>query len=142
MSMMILKIQEGAEFDYMPSELQKAITRAGVVWPESRLLGTSPIDGYQLILINAKVDGDTLEQWMNVEYPTGELDESGQEIKIGFNLGWEVMAEEGRLVDQSILLPYFDDEPVFDEEGNVVGSEPVTDLTDKLQHWAGKRWTY
>lgn len=128
MSMMILKIDENTEFDVMGKELQDAIIRAGVRWPESRLLSTKPVDGKQLILINAVVDGETLERWMNVEYPTNEVNEFGQREKVAFNLGWEVLAEEGQIVDQSLLIPFYIGNPA--------------DLTGKLQTWSGKNWAY
>lgn len=142
MKQIILEIDAGAEFDTMPSELQGAIKKAKISWPESRLIGTSPIDGKQLILILCDIDSTTLEQWMNVECPTGELDEFGDEINLYFNLNWFVLAEEGEQVDQSLLLPYFDDKQIFDEDGEMIGYEPVTDLIGKLQVWAGRKWTY
>lgn len=134
--MMILEIQEGAEFDSMPQLLQKAISKAGIEWPESRLPGTSPANGRQLILVNSLVSKEQLSFLMNND----EFDDKGNQI--AFNLGWSVLACEDEPVDQDLLLSYFDDTPVFDNEGNQIGSEPVTDLTNKLQHWAGKRWTY
>lgn len=134
--MMILEIDEGTEFDLMSEDLQKAVQRAGIEWPESRLIGTSPLAGKQLILVNAKVDKDTLTDLMTVE----QFDEEGQQVK--FKLGWKVLACEGEPVDQLLLLPYFDDIPIFNDDGEIIGSEPVTDLTGKLQVWAGKKWTW
>lgn len=142
MKQMILQIDEGAEFDTMPSELQGAIKKAKISWPESRLIGTSPIDGKQLILILCGIDSTTLEQWMNDAYPTGEFDDFNQEVNIYFNLGWRVVAEEGEQIEQSLLLPYFDDKPIFDEDGELIGYDPVTDLTGNIQVWAGRKWTY
>jgi len=56
------------------------------------------------------------------------------------------LAVENETVDQSLLLPYFVDVPVFDfdDDGEYIqtGTEPVTELTDKLQVWAGKNWKY
>ena len=133
---MILEISEGAEFDTMPIELQKAISKAGIEWPESRMIGTSAVDNNQLILILSDVDKPTLEDLMNNE----EFDDDGNQIK--YNLGWSVLACEGEQIDQSLLLPYFDDIPIFDEEGAQIGTEPVTDLNNKLQIWAGHKWTF
>lgn len=133
---MILEISEGAEFDVMPEELQKAIMKAGIEWPESRLIGTSAVNGKQLILILSTVDKAALEDLMNND----EFDGDGNQIK--FDLGWSVLACEGEQVNQNALLPYFDDTPIFDEEGDQIGTEPVTDLTDKLQIWAGHKWLY
>lgn len=134
--MMILEVAEGAEFDNMPEDLQKAIQKAGVTWPESIMLGTQPVNGKQLILINAKVDADTLTDLMNND----EFDENGNQIK--FNLGWSVVAREDQVVNQSALLSYYLDVPVFDELGEVAGYEAVADLTGKIQVWAGKKWMY
>lgn len=134
--MMILEIDESAEFDQMPEDLQAAIQKAGINWPESRLIGTSPIAGKRLILVNSKVDKATLTDLMNND----EFDEQGNQVK--FNLGWSVVACENEPVDQSVLIPYFDDVPIFDDEGEQIGVEPVTDLTGKLQVWAGKKWMW
>ena len=136
MKQMILEISEGAEFDVMPEPLQKAIEKARIKWPESRLIGTSAIDGKQLILILSGVDKSTLTDLMN----NNEFDENGEQIK--FNLGWTVLACEGEQIDQSLILPYFDDSPTFDENGDQIGFEPVVDLTNKLQIWAGHKWTF
>lgn len=136
MSMMILEISEGAEFDNMPESLQKAINKAGIVWPESRLLGTSPANGKQLILINSMADKEQLTFLMNNDV----FDDDGNQI--AFNLGWTVLACENEPINQDLLMPYFDNVSIFDKEGNEIGTQPVTDLTNKLQHWAGKRWMY
>ena len=31
---------------------------------------------------------------------------------------------------------------LFDDEGDIIGTEPVSDLTGKIQTWAGKSWVY
>ena len=134
--MMILEIAAGTEFDAMGEDLQAAINKAGVQWPESQLIGTSAVDGKALILVNALVDADTLTALMNND----EFDEEGNQI--AFNLGWAVLAQEGEPVDQSVLLPYFNDVPVLDVDGETIAFEPLTDLTGKLQVYAGKKWQY
>lgn len=136
MKQMILEIDEGTEFDVMEPDLQAAILKLNISWPESCLIGTSAVAGKKLILILCAADGATLTDLMNNE----EFDEEGRQIK--FNLGWSVIAEEGITVNQSLLLPYFDEAPAFDENGDQVGSEPITDLTGKLQTWAGRKWKY
>lgn len=141
MIQMILKIDAGANFDDMSDALKEAIQRAGVQWPEGRLVGTVDYNGERLILIQSKIDGETLTDWMNGYYPTTDP-ETGEGELIDFTLGWEVVAEEGKKIDQAKLLKYFNPNPVFDEDGNQIGEEPVTDLTEKLQTWAGKSWLY
>ena len=69
-----------------------------------------------------------------------EFDEKGKQI--AFRLGWSVVACEDEKIDQNLLLPYFDPVPKFNEKGEKVGEDPVLDLTNKIQHWAGKRWMY
>lgn len=136
MKMMILEIDAGAEFDTMPESLQAAIQKAKIKWPESIMIGTEPVAGKQLVLILSGVDAATLTDLMNND----EFDDEGNQIK--FDLGWTVLAEEGEIVNQSSLLPYFSEVPVLDDNGDLTGYEPVTDLTDKIQVWAGKKWVY
>lgn len=135
-SQMILEIDASVEFDEMPHDLQTAIRKAGIEWPESTMIGTSSHEGKKLILIQTSVDADTLTNLMNSEI----FDDNGNQI--AFNLGWQVLASDKEPINQSALLPYFDDVPVYDDEGNFNGFEPVTDLTGKLQTWAGKQWQY
>lgn len=139
---MILEIDETALYSEFQPELQKAISDAGVEWPEAQLLGTSAVNGKHLILILTTKSKDDLHLWMKGGYPTGEIDEEGEEVTINFNLDWNVVAEEGQKINQNKLLPYFDDVPVFDENGDQVGTEPVTELDGKLQTWAGHKWQY
>lgn len=136
MMMMILEISDEAEFDSMSEELQDAIQKAGIQWPESQLIGTKPVDDKKLILVNSKLKPSELEYLMNRD----EFDEEGNQV--AFNLGWSIVACEDEPVNQSVLLPYFNDTPILDEEGNQIGAEPVTDLTNRLQVWAGKKWTW
>lgn len=141
MIQMIIEIDSLAEFSQMPAELQKAIEKAGIVWDLNILSGTQPINGKKLILVLSKVDAETLNNWMNNSYPSGDFIDD-QEVMFNFDLGWAILAVEDEKVDQSALLPYFINEPVFDEAGEVIGSIPVSDLTDRLPIWAGHNWTY
>lgn len=134
--MLILEIDEGADFESMPQDLKDAISEAGIEWPHCRLTGTGPVLGRELILVDSKISKADLIDRMN----TDTFDEEGKQIK--FNLGWEVVACEGEPVDQVALLPYFLDVPILDGEGNQIGLQPVTDITGKLQRWAGKKWQY
>ena len=137
---MILEVTEGADIELMPEELKAIIASVNGQFAEGIMIGTQPVLGMQLLFIS--VDASREE----VEFLTGsdEFDEEGNQI--AFNLGWSVLAVENEIVDQSLLLPYFIDLPVFefDEESEYIqtGTEPVTDLTDKIQVWAGKQWKY
>jgi hypothetical protein len=138
--MMILEVQEGADVALMPEELQRLINDVKGQFAEGLMLGTQPVNGMQLVLIDANLTLDEFEALTNLDV----FDDDGNQI--AFDLGWSVLAVENELVDQSLLLPYFVDVPVFeiDADGEYVqtGTEAVTDLTGKLQVWAGKQWIY
>jgi len=138
--MMILEVQEGANIELMPDELKALIASVRGEFAEGLMIGTQPVDGLQLLFVNVEA---TREQ---VEFLTGSDDFDDDGNQIAFDLGWTVLAVENETVDQSLLLPYFVDVPVFDfdDDGEYIqtGTEPVTELTDKLQVWAGKNWKY
>jgi hypothetical protein len=138
--MMILEVQEGADIALMPDALKAAIAKVSGQFAEGLMLGTQPVGGMQLLFINVEASKAEVEALTNDDV----FDDDGNQI--AFDLGWSVLAVENELVDQSLLLPYFVDVPVFeiDEDGEYVqtGTEAVTDLTGKLQVWAGKQWIY
>ena len=138
--MMILEVQEGANIELMPDELKALIASVRGEFAEGLMIGTQPVDGLQLLFINVEASKEEVEAMTN----QNAFDEDDNQI--AFDLGWAVLAVEDETVDQSLLLPYFVDVPVFefDEDGEYIqtGTEPVTDLTDKLQVWAGKQWKY
>jgi hypothetical protein len=138
--MMILEVNEGADIELMPDELKAIIASVKGEFAEGIMIGTQPIGGMQLLFINVGASKAEVETLMNNDV----FDDDGNQI--AFDLGWSVLAVENELVNQSLLLPYFVDVPVFeiDEEGEPVqtGTEAVTDLTGKLQVWAGKQWIY
>ena len=122
---MIVKIDAGTEFDNLPEDQQEDITSANVSWPESVMLGTEAVIGEVLILIATTAT---------------ELELNAMILSHG--LGWEILAIEGEIVNQDLLLPFYSDVPVFDEDGDQTGTEAVTDLTDKIQTFAGHTWSY
>jgi hypothetical protein len=138
--MMILEVNEGADIELMPKELRAIIASVKGEFVEGIMIGTQPIGGMQLLFINVDASKVEVEALTNSD----AFDDDGNQI--AFDLGWSVLAVENELVDQSLLLPYFVDVPVFeiDEDGEYVqtGTEAVTDLTGKLQVWAGKQWIY
>lgn len=141
MKQLIIAIDENTDFEALPEELQKAINKLKIAWPQAKMIGTHAVDGKQLVLIMAGVDGETLTEFMNGDYISG-TDTNGDPIITNFNLGWQVMAEEGLAIDQSQLLPYIDEVAEYDEDGELIDFSPVTDITGKLQTYSGHKWTY
>ena len=134
--MFIIAIPEGTTFDAMPEALQKTIAKYKGVFADGRLVDTGVYLGKELRLINADIDATTLNAVTNNDL----FDEDGNQY--GFDLDWDVLAVENETVDQSVLLNYWIDTNVFDDEGDIIGTEPVSDLTGKIQTWAGKSWVY
>jgi hypothetical protein len=134
--MFIIAIPEGTTFDAMPDELKKTIAKYKAVFADSRLVDTGVYLGKELRLINAEIDVATLLHVTNNDL----FDEDGNQY--GFDLDWEILAVENETVDQAELIDYWLDKPVFDDEGEIIGTEAVTDLTGKIQTWAGKSWVY
>ena len=134
--MFIIAIPEGTTFDAMPEALQKTIAKYKGVFADGRLVDTGVYLGKELRLINADIDAATLNAVTNNDL----FDEDGNQY--GFDLDWDVLAVENETVDQSVLLNYWIDTNVFDDEGEIIGTEPVSDLTGKIQTWAGKSWVY
>jgi len=134
--MFIIAIPEGTTFEAMPEALQKTIAKHKGVFADSRLVDTGVYLGKELRLINADIDAATLNAVTNNDL----FDEDGNQY--GFDLDWDVLAVENETVDQSVLLNYWIDTNVFDDEGDIIGTEPVSDLTGKIQTWAGKSWVY
>jgi hypothetical protein len=121
--MYIFEVPEG--LDVTEDEvLQQAIASVGGQWPEPILPSTQPVDGRQIVLVYANASKADLEA-----------------LIAGFSLTWDILATEGEPVDQAALIPFFTDVVTIDEDGNEI-SEPVTDLTDKLQVFSGHSWTY
>ena len=134
--MFIIAIPEGTTFDAMPEALQKTIAKYKGVFADGRLVDTGVYLGKELRLINPDIDATTLNAVTNNDL----FDEDGNQY--GFDLDWDVLAVENETVDQSVLLNYWIDTNVFDDEGDIIGTEPVSDLTGKIQTWAGKSWVY
>ena len=122
---MIIRIDEGADFDSLPEEQQDDIKTAGVKWPEGVMIGTKAVNGKIILLIVTSAS---------------ELELSGMILAHG--LDWEVLAVEGEQINQALLLPFYSDAPIFDESGDQIGTEAVTDLTGKIQTISGHAWSY
>ena len=122
---MIIKIDEGTDFDNLPEEQQADIKTAMVQWPEGVMVGTKAVDGKIILLIVTSAS---------------ELELS--EMILSHALDWQVLAVEGEQINQALLLPFYSDIPIFDEDGNQTGTEAVTDLTGKIQTISGHKWAY
>ena len=121
----IVEIDENTDFDNLPEDQQVDIVSAHIHWPEGVMLGTGPVLGKTLLLIATTAKAEEIEAMIELH-----------------SLSWEVLAVEGVQVDQSLLLPYYLDRLIYDSDGEHIGDEPVTDLTGKIQTFAGKQWTY
>jgi len=134
--MFIIAIPEGTTFEAMPEALKKTIAKYKGVFADGRLVDTGVYLGKELRLINADIDAYQLATITNADL----FDEEGNQY--GFDLHWEVLAAQDQVVDQDLLLDYWLDKPVLDDEGDIIGTEPVSDLTGKIQTLAGKSWVY
>ena len=144
MIQLIVEIDEGMSASALPDEAQKKITDLGIQWNESTLIGTQAVEGKKLILLLSTIGGDELQEIMNEPFVIGE-EEDGSKIYEWFNLDWFVVAEEGILIDQSLLLPYFSDKIIieFDEDGEeTTGVETITDLNGIIQTYSGHKWMH
>lgn len=125
MKQMILKIDDDADFSEMPEDLQEMIRLTKITWPQSQLIGTKSYYNKRLILILSPIEKDLIEA-----------------LFIKFDLNWTILAVEGEAVDQDPLLGFMVDSLVFNEDGDQTGTEEITDLTGKLQTFAGHMWLY
>jgi hypothetical protein len=144
MIQLIVEIDEGMSVSALPDEAQKKITDLGIQWNESTLIGTQPFEGKKLILLLSTIGGDELQEIMNEPFVIGE-EEDGSKIYEWFNLDWFVVAEEGILIDQSLLLPYFSDKVTIeiDEDGEeTTEQETITDLNGIIQTYSGHKWMH
>lgn len=123
--MFIIEVSEGANVFEMDSAILEAVQAVGAQWPESSMPSTQVINGRQVVLIYADASKADIEA-----------------LIAAFSLDWIVLACEGEQVSQAALLPFYLDTVLYDDEGNVAGSEPVTDLTGMIQTFAGRSWNY
>ena len=144
MIQLIVEIDEGMSASALRDEAQKKIADLGIQWNESTLIGTQAVEGKKLILLLSTIGGDELQEIMNEPFVIGE-EEDGSKIYEWFNLDWFVVAEEGILIDQSLLLPYFSEKVTIeiDEDGEeTTGVETITDLNGIIQTYSGHKWMH
>ena len=133
--MFIIETPENTLFAEMPEELQQTIAKYSGNYTSKIIAGTQPVDGKELQLISANCTADELMELTNND----AFDEEGNQI--AFDLGWNIVAVENEPINQALLLPYFSDVAVMGEDEEIT-YETVTDLTGKIQTWAGKQWVY
>lgn len=141
MKQMIIEVDEGANVYEMSESILKAMQELRIQFPDARMIGTKPVNGKQLTLIMAGVDGKTLQDLLDNGYPSS-YDDNGEPVIEKFDLGWRIVAEEGVKVGAEKILPYMNDEPVYSDDGELIESKPATSIVGKLQTYAGKKWIY
>lgn len=138
LNMMIVEIDESADFELLSDNLKTALSKADIQWPEKTLTNTRAVNGRRLILILSSESVEVLGGWISNGYPV-TID--GEESLIDLGIDWNILASEGETIDQSLILPFVVDDVTFDEEETPTYT-PVTDLTGRLQTWAGRNWIY
>ena len=58
------------------------------------------------------------------------------------SIDWVILASETEAIDQTPILDFMSDVPEFDEDGDITGYVPVTDVTDILSTYSGHSWAY
>lgn len=143
--MIIIETKADRRPDNLPEKALSALSkRSRFQTAEPRMIGTKIVKNKQIVLAYSE-DLPDLELFANIEPQEGGNSkfiegEDGTVERVDLDL--VILAREDEIVDQSLLLPYFEDLPIFDENGEQIGTEPVTDLTGKIQAWAGKEWRY
>ena len=123
MKQFILKLPDGTKSEDFSDEMQDAVKSVNGVFPSGVVVGSQSVDGYEIKLIMANANGDAL---------TGLFDL--------LSLDWKVLAEEGELSDEDLILPFMLDTSTFDEEGELLSTQPQT--IDYLQTYAGHTWEF
>ena len=123
--MYIIEVPEGTDVFTLDAEIQTAVLGVAGQWPEAIMPNTQAIDGRQIVLVYADADKATIEA-----------------LILDAGLDWLVLAAEGETVNQGDLLPFYLPITTYDASGNATGSEAVTDLTGKIQTFAGQSWSY
>lgn len=135
---MIIEIDANASFSDMPEPLKNAIKRAHIQWPQTKMIGTKEVDGKKLILILCSISSAELDEWMNGTY----IDDDPEQTEYQFNLGWKVLAEEGKKIYQKPILKYMPPINIYDDDYELIDTKIVTSLRGILQTFAGKQWQF
>lgn len=128
---MILKVDADYDLDDLPDIVKEAIAKGAIQWPEHQMIGTKTYYSKRLLLIMTILTRGELTSWLNKSYPS--RDEQGESVNVDLGLDWKILAVEGQEIeDHDTLLKFMED----------IDGEDVTDLTGKLQTFAGHNWTY
>jgi hypothetical protein len=140
MKQFIIKLPEGEELTSLSEETQSVIKRAQGQFPSGLLVGSKAVNGYELKLVMCNLEVSVFQSIITDGYPM--INDDGEEVIINLGLDWEILASQNIAIDQSKILPYMIDLSIFNEEGELVSTAPVTNLTGKLQTYSGKKWMY
>jgi hypothetical protein len=136
----IVELPEDTKAELLSEDVKNVLQAFNAQLPDERLCNTKSVDGFELRLLMADVDPVTFQEVLALTYNT--VDENDEDVSIDLGLEWDLLANSAEKVDQELLIPYFVDNVIFDEDGEQIDSEPVTDITGKLQSFAGKKWIY
>ena len=123
MKQFIIKLPEGTKSEDFSDEMKDAVKSVNGIFPSGAVVGSHLLDGYEIKLIMANANGDALTNLFSL-----------------LSLDWEVLAEEGELSDEDLILPFLSDVVFFDEEGDELSSQPQT--IEALQTYAGHGWIF
>ncbi len=145
LNQMIVEIESETTLDNLSDELAQMINLGLIQWPENQLTNSKIVNDKRLILILSDVKPKKLERWISQGFKyRGKhnkhlLEDEVESIDLG--ISWNILAQEDKKIKQSDILPYIVDDVSYDEDENPTYT-PVTDLTGRLQTWAGKKWKY
>ena len=136
----IKEVPEDTDLENINDECKSFFDKYSFQIMDQKVVGTEAINGYEIRLAMANVDPDVLADTFQNYYLTE--DEKGEELLVDLDLDWTVLASGTKKVDNDMLALYFAETVIFDEDGEQIGSEPVTNIAGKLQSYAGKKWIY
>lgn len=139
MTQFIIKLPENSTFEGLSDAAREVILHVKGEFPIGELIGSKAVDGYVIKLLTCNLDRETFENILADGYLM--MSDEGKEVMVDLELDWEVMASEGQTISQPEILPFMLDKLIF-EDGEIVDYQPVTDLTDILQTYAGHSWSY
>ena len=126
MKQFIIEVPENETFDDLNEDAKASIASLQGQYAQGNLVGSESFEGYRLKLVLANIEPEAFEEL----------------IDNTLGLDWLIVASEGVEIEPALILPYMSDISVFDDEDEVVSSEEVTDITDKLQTFSGRVWSY
>ena len=138
MKQFILKTPEGLGLGSMSEAQLEAVSAFKGISPSDKVVGSSVVDGFEIQIVMANIDGATLQSVIDNGIPS--TDENGDPILIDLELEWEILAEEGVEIDPDPILIFMDDINTYDEDGEITDTNPAT--IESLQTYSGRNWTF